>query len=139
MCFLERCIPQLSRSRCRKYTVRYCSSLDDVNAENVQSRLMFNAFCASSFSRNTNNGMQAMTWSRRFAVVLSSRRLGFDLEAAYVGTVMDKPARRYALFSVLLTLLHIHSFIHLSRTVFNLNSCLSATPTILLRRKSRKE
>jgi hypothetical protein len=39
---------------------------------------MFTAFRASSFSRNAHNGIQAMTWSRRLVVVLSSRRLGFD-------------------------------------------------------------
>ena len=95
-------------------TIRYCYCLDNANAENVPSRLMFSAFGASSFSRNANNGIQAMTWSMRFAVVLSSRRLRFDLESALVGRVVDKPPRRYALISISNSPPYpsIHSFIH---------------------------
>jgi hypothetical protein len=66
----------------------------------MQTRKMFQAglpsvlFVKVRLVEMLNNGIQAMTWSRRFVVVLSSRLLGFDVGSAHVGCMVDKPARR---------------------------------------------
>jgi hypothetical protein len=90
---------------------------------------MFTAFCASSFSRHVNNGIQATTWSRRFVVPLS-RRLGFDLGVwsywmcdEQTATTIGFDHRTSDSPSYSFIHLFIHAFIYLFIHSF-LNSCI---------------